>query len=650
MQILSQIFGAELPSESVPIGVEIRGGDTPEEAAYFSLNFGNPQEEKSALGSQIQPLAVRGQTTIEGTEKSVLSGTARDDASSAKTPTRVESPQWLAMTQDTSGLLDQRATTPLKQIPESARGNMLGIDSDSLSQDPRLIKSEMSQKETLGPSEINMVRSADTKANILNRAVNDERTRADGAQGVSPLTKRQTPADPKLAQQSIQTPTAPVSAKSEQLSQGWSNSAITTSPVSIERPDASSDLFLAVPSKPISRAPASSESSPVQARAIAEQTASRVFPQTEPKSGNARDTIDGVKRESPPEPRFTPSWGAKTSEQTEPPTRGLMSLSRQATSTPVEISYRSGVADDAQINKTTNVPSEKRMPNTPSELLRAQAPTISPAQNPMASMLELATRTDQVRQTDLGSPAAQSTLAAPVGEEVIVAAATQKPLHPIRDARMRSEQERQTDLTAPKQAGPSTTTAQQAPISLSAKSAIPIPPPFVAFGFDAPPSVDALQTRDLVFHELSEGSDTKTELNTQSKTETVARPIVHQLVQAAKTAGDGTIEIRLSPEELGRVRLSLTPSDANITVHISAERPETADLIRRNIDLLSASLKQEGFTNLEFSFGERGSDQTERQTKETASLASDEVIPTEITPVPDKRPQTFVAGRLDIRI
>ncbi|MCV6591646.1 MAG: flagellar hook-length control protein FliK [Silicimonas sp.] len=84
-----------------------------------------------------------------------------------------------------------------------------------------------------------------------------------------------------------------------------------------------------------------------------------------------------------------------------------------------------------------------------------------------------------------------------------------------------------------------------------------------------------------------------------------ARPVLTQLVQAARSAIDGMVEVKLSPEELGRVRMTMSGSDAGLgmNVIVTAERPETLDLIRRNIDLFAADLAEQGFTDLNFSFG-----------------------------------------------
>jgi hypothetical protein len=83
-------------------------------------------------------------------------------------------------------------------------------------------------------------------------------------------------------------------------------------------------------------------------------------------------------------------------------------------------------------------------------------------------------------------------------------------------------------------------------------------------------------------------------------------PVQQQLAEIIHTHGAGKTDVTLSPEELGRVTLSISPLDREITVNIVAERPETLDLIKRNIDQLSAELKQLGYSSAQFSFGTNG--------------------------------------------
>lgn len=126
------------------------------------------------------------------------------------------------------------------------------------------------------------------------------------------------------------------------------------------------------------------------------------------------------------------------------------------------------------------------------------------------------------------------------------------------------------------------------------------------------------------------------------------RAVVQQMLDAARQLKDGPIEIRLSPEELGRVRLSLAPGDGGMSVVITAERAETLDLMRRSIDALAADLKELGYGGLEFAFGREKGGPADSGTKATGEDATGAQI---ITDSPAARaghgPQI---GTLDMRL
>ncbi|MDN5787030.1 flagellar hook-length control protein FliK [Pseudorhodobacter sp.] len=69
------------------------------------------------------------------------------------------------------------------------------------------------------------------------------------------------------------------------------------------------------------------------------------------------------------------------------------------------------------------------------------------------------------------------------------------------------------------------------------------------------------------------------------------------------------LELTLAPEELGRIRLHLQPEGDGIRILVRAERPETLDLLRRNIETFGAELRQSGFSAASFSFGGWGGGQ-----------------------------------------
>lgn len=86
-------------------------------------------------------------------------------------------------------------------------------------------------------------------------------------------------------------------------------------------------------------------------------------------------------------------------------------------------------------------------------------------------------------------------------------------------------------------------------------------------------------------------------------------PPATQIVQALRGAAEQTIDLRLAPEELGRVQLTLHQDGEVLRVHILAERPETLDLLRRHAGDLAQDLRAAGHEGATFSFGGSSRDQ-----------------------------------------
>ena len=121
-----------------------------------------------------------------------------------------------------------------------------------------------------------------------------------------------------------------------------------------------------------------------------------------------------------------------------------------------------------------------------------------------------------------------------------------------------------------------------------------------------------------------------------------ATHVATQLAHAADQTTNGTADITLNPRELGQVKLSLQAVDGTMFVAIAAERPETAELMRRHIDTLAQEFRGLGYQDVSFSFSGRqdntgrGSDQgsAPRDTPElpphtdtTGDLPADRFIP-----------------------
>ncbi|MDX5414292.1 MAG: flagellar hook-length control protein FliK [Rhodobacterales bacterium] len=126
------------------------------------------------------------------------------------------------------------------------------------------------------------------------------------------------------------------------------------------------------------------------------------------------------------------------------------------------------------------------------------------------------------------------------------------------------------------------------------------------------------------------------------------RVVVQQMVDAAIRAVERPVELHLNPEELGRVRINMTITDALVTLNVQAERAETLDLMRRHSELLAQELRQLGYGAINFSFGQSGSGQEWAQddASRRAAVAAD--VPG--APADIVAPQRYMETSLDIRL
>lgn len=128
----------------------------------------------------------------------------------------------------------------------------------------------------------------------------------------------------------------------------------------------------------------------------------------------------------------------------------------------------------------------------------------------------------------------------------------------------------------------------------------------------------------------------------------MGRHAVAQMAEVAARTPHRPVEIALNPEELGRVRISLSTHDAGVTVQISAERPETMDLLRRHIDQLAADFRRLGYEQIGFEFTGNSAGGFTRHASPVTSVAADaaDSAPAE-QPAPPEPPAT---SGLDLRL
>ena len=82
-----------------------------------------------------------------------------------------------------------------------------------------------------------------------------------------------------------------------------------------------------------------------------------------------------------------------------------------------------------------------------------------------------------------------------------------------------------------------------------------------------------------------------------------------QITTALAQRSDGATDIALSPDELGRVHMTLQADAQNpdrMVVYLSFDRPETLDLFRRHADQLAEAIRSAGYAGADINFGQSG--------------------------------------------
>ena len=98
--------------------------------------------------------------------------------------------------------------------------------------------------------------------------------------------------------------------------------------------------------------------------------------------------------------------------------------------------------------------------------------------------------------------------------------------------------------------------------------------------------------------------------------------VARQLADVMHQQPNRPVELALNPVELGRVRMSITADDGGIIVHVLAERPETLDLLRRNIDQLGREFQSLGYESITFSFDQGDAESGESDNQDNAKASS----------------------------
>ena len=128
----------------------------------------------------------------------------------------------------------------------------------------------------------------------------------------------------------------------------------------------------------------------------------------------------------------------------------------------------------------------------------------------------------------------------------------------------------------------------------------------------------------------------------------VPAPLAATLSDLLQRRTDGPVELTLSPEELGRVRLSLSPDGDGLHVTVQVERGDTLDLLRRNSDLLLQEIRAQGFSGATFSFSGWAGDRPEPREPADPGAGPQPLPPDAASFAPPVSPAS--ASGLDLRL
>jgi hypothetical protein len=130
--------------------------------------------------------------------------------------------------------------------------------------------------------------------------------------------------------------------------------------------------------------------------------------------------------------------------------------------------------------------------------------------------------------------------------------------------------------------------------------------------------------------------------------------LASQITAALVSRPDGQVEISLSPDELGHLRLTLQPDSKDpdrVVVTLVFDRPDTLDLFRRNADQLADALRAAGYEAADLSFGHSGgqgprTDHPAASGQDTGAADSGQTMTADASPSRGHAPD----GTLDLRL
>lgn len=130
--------------------------------------------------------------------------------------------------------------------------------------------------------------------------------------------------------------------------------------------------------------------------------------------------------------------------------------------------------------------------------------------------------------------------------------------------------------------------------------------------------------------------------------------VAAQISTALSRLSDGSTELALAPEELGKVRLKLKPDVAHpdrMVVMITFERPETLELFRRHAGELADALRAAGYAGADIGFGQDGSSASGSDRRDRpAPTASDAAFRPDTPGIAPPTARLGAGASLDLRL
>jgi hypothetical protein len=82
--------------------------------------------------------------------------------------------------------------------------------------------------------------------------------------------------------------------------------------------------------------------------------------------------------------------------------------------------------------------------------------------------------------------------------------------------------------------------------------------------------------------------------------------VTAQIMPLVRAAQNGPVEVLLNPAELGHLRFEIVQKGDQVQVILTAERPETLEMLRRNGEQLVQEMRSAGFSGASISYGQWG--------------------------------------------